>query len=173
MPRIGLETAARMKDTMKVWRPKLSFLVTFPQAEIGLPSAPTKRGPEVEAEDLCGNTETAAPVSTRNFCCETESWRKMRPPRALSCPRRRPSFPPSHRASWSSRGSTQRRTHTSCVTSKFLAICASRCGAAGRLVPASAAAIRRPGAAIGRLCTAGGRSGADRHCCQRICNRGD
>jgi hypothetical protein len=45
--------------------PKLSFLVTFPQAEIGLPSAPTKRGPEVEAEDLCGNTETAAPVSTR------------------------------------------------------------------------------------------------------------
>ena len=119
MPRIGLETAARMKDTMKVWRPKLSFLVTFPQAEIGLPSAPTKRGPEVEAEDLCGNTETAAPVSTRNFCCETESWRKMRPPRALSCPRRRPSFPPNRRASWSSRGSTQRRTHTSCVTSRI------------------------------------------------------
>ena len=52
IPRIGLETAARMKDTMKVWRPKLSFLVTFPQAEIGLPSAPVKRGPEVAAEDL-------------------------------------------------------------------------------------------------------------------------
>jgi hypothetical protein len=33
-------------------------------------------------------------VSTRNCCLETESWRKMRPPRALSCPRRRPSFPP-------------------------------------------------------------------------------
>jgi len=114
-----------MNETMKVWRPKLSFLVTFPQAEIGLPSAPTKRGPEVEAEDLCGNTETAAPVSTRKFCFETESCRKMRPPRALSCPRRRPSFPhtctcPSSSCtpSWSSRGSTQRRTHTSCVTSK-------------------------------------------------------
>jgi hypothetical protein len=43
----------------------------------------------------------------------------MRPPRALSCPRRRPSFPPNRRASWSSRGSTQRRTHTSCVTSRI------------------------------------------------------
>jgi len=27
-------------------------LVTLPQAEIGLPSAPTKRGPEVAAADL-------------------------------------------------------------------------------------------------------------------------
>ena len=116
MPRIGLETAARMKDTMKVWRPKLSFLVTFPQAEIGLPSAPTKRGPEVEAEDLCGNTETAAPVSTRNFCCETESWRKMRPPRALSCPRRRPSFP--HTCTCPSSSCTP-WPRTSCVSSKF------------------------------------------------------
>jgi hypothetical protein len=52
IPRIGLDTAARMKEKMKVWRPKLSFLVTFPQAEIGLPSAPAKRGPEVAAEDL-------------------------------------------------------------------------------------------------------------------------
>jgi hypothetical protein len=52
IPKIGLETAAKMKDTMKVWRPKLSFLVTLPQAEIGLPSAPVKRGPEVAAEDL-------------------------------------------------------------------------------------------------------------------------
>ncbi len=59
MPRIGLDTAASMKETMNVWRPKVSFLVTFPQAEIGLPSAPAKRGPEVAAEDLCGNTETA------------------------------------------------------------------------------------------------------------------
>ncbi|MFO0001916.1 MAG: hypothetical protein ACK559_12375, partial [bacterium] len=50
---------------------------------------------------------------------ETESWRKMRPPRALSCPRRRPSFPPNHRASCASRGNLWRRTHTSCVTSKF------------------------------------------------------
>ncbi len=62
-----------MKETMKVWRPKLSFLVTFPHAEMGLPSAPAKRGPEVAAEDLCGNTETAAPVLTRNCCFETES----------------------------------------------------------------------------------------------------
>jgi hypothetical protein len=109
-PRIGLDTAARMKETMKVWRPKLSFLVTLPQAEIGLPSAPAKRKPEVAAEDLCGNTETAAPVSTRN-CLETESWRKMRPPRALSCPRRRPSFPPTH----SLAGSSWRQPRTSGV----------------------------------------------------------
>jgi hypothetical protein len=58
---------------MKVWRPKVSFLVTFPHAEIGLPSAPDKSGPEVAVVDLCGKTETAAPVSTRNFCLETES----------------------------------------------------------------------------------------------------
>jgi hypothetical protein len=105
----------RMKDTMKVWRPKLSFLVILPQAEIGLPSAPAKRGPEVAAEDLCGKTETAAPVSTRNCCLETESWRKMKPPRALSCPRRRPSFPPTH----SPAGSWWRQPRTSCESSKF------------------------------------------------------
>ena len=52
IPRIGLDTAARMKETMNVWRPKLSFLVTFPQAEIGLPSAPVRLGPEGVAEDL-------------------------------------------------------------------------------------------------------------------------
>ena len=104
-----------MKETMKVWRPKLSFLVTFPQAEMGLPSAPARRGPEVAADDLCGNTETAAPVSTRNCCLETKSWRKMRPPRALSCPRRRFSFPPTHSpaCSW------WRQLHTSCGSSKY------------------------------------------------------
>ncbi len=57
-PRIDFETAARMKETTKVWRPKLSFLVTFPLEEIGFPSAPDKSGPEVVAEDLCGKTET-------------------------------------------------------------------------------------------------------------------
>jgi hypothetical protein len=41
-----------MNETMKVWRPKLSILVTFPQADIGFPSAPDKRGPEVAAADL-------------------------------------------------------------------------------------------------------------------------
>ena len=92
----------------------MSFLVTFPQAEIGLPSAPAKRGPEVAAEDLCGKTETAAPVSTRNCCFETESWRKMRPPRALSCPRRRPSFPSTD----SLAGSWWRQPRTSCECSK-------------------------------------------------------
>jgi hypothetical protein len=49
---MGLETAARMKETMNVWRPKLSVLVTLPQADIGLPSAPANMGPEVAAEDL-------------------------------------------------------------------------------------------------------------------------
>jgi hypothetical protein len=29
---------------MNVWRPKVSFLVTFPHAEMGLPSARTKAG---------------------------------------------------------------------------------------------------------------------------------
>ena len=104
-----------MKETMKVWRPKLSFLVTLPQAEIGLTSAPAKRGPEVAAEDLCGNTETAAPVSTRNCCLVTESLRKMRPPRALSCPRRRPSFPPNHNF----HGSSWPQPRTSCESSKY------------------------------------------------------
>jgi hypothetical protein len=65
IPKIGLDTAARMNETMNVWRPKVSFLVTFPHAEMGLPSAPDKSGPEVAAEDLCGKTDTAAPVSTR------------------------------------------------------------------------------------------------------------
>ena len=103
-----------MKETMKVCRPKLSFLVTFPQAKIGLPSAPAKRGPEVAAEDLCGKTETTAPVSTRNCCLDTESWRKMRPPRALSCPQRQPSFPPTD----SLAGSCWRQPPTSCECSK-------------------------------------------------------
>jgi hypothetical protein len=35
---------------MKVWIPKVSFLVTLPHAEMGLPSAPDKSGPEVAAE---------------------------------------------------------------------------------------------------------------------------
>jgi hypothetical protein len=52
IPRIGLETAARINETMKVWRPKVSFLVTLPHAEMGLPSAPDKSGPEVAAVDL-------------------------------------------------------------------------------------------------------------------------
>jgi hypothetical protein len=58
---------------MNVWRPKVSFLETLPHADIGLPSAPDKRGPEVAVVDLCGKTETAAPVSTKNCCFETES----------------------------------------------------------------------------------------------------
>jgi hypothetical protein len=52
IPRIGFDTAARINETMKVWRPKVSFLVTLPHAEIGLPSAPDKSGPEVAAADL-------------------------------------------------------------------------------------------------------------------------
>ncbi len=52
IPRMGLETAARTNETTKVWRPKLSFLVTFPQAESGLPSAPDNIGPEEAAADL-------------------------------------------------------------------------------------------------------------------------
>jgi hypothetical protein len=67
------KTAVRMNETMNVWRPKVSFLVTFPHAEKGLPFAPDKSGPEVAVVDLCGKTETAAPVSTRNCCLETES----------------------------------------------------------------------------------------------------
>jgi hypothetical protein len=58
---------------MKVWRPKVSFLVTFPHDEMGLTSAPEKSGPEVAVVDLCGKTETAAPALTRNCCLETES----------------------------------------------------------------------------------------------------
>ncbi len=52
-----------MKETAKVWRPKLSFMVTRPQEEKGFPSAPDKSGPDVAADDQCGKTETAA--STR------------------------------------------------------------------------------------------------------------
>jgi hypothetical protein len=52
MPRMGLERAARMNKTIKVWRPKLSFLVTLPKDEMGLPSAPVNRGPEVASADL-------------------------------------------------------------------------------------------------------------------------
>ncbi len=67
-PRMGLETAAKMKEQRKTDEPKQRRFVTEPQDGIGLPSAPARAGPEGGAEDLWGKTETAAPVSTKNFC---------------------------------------------------------------------------------------------------------
>jgi len=75
IPRIGLERAARMKVQRKVRRPKDNVFLTVPQEAMDLPSAPVRGVPEEGAADRCGKTETAAPVSMRKRCSETESWR--------------------------------------------------------------------------------------------------
>ncbi len=67
-PRIGLETAARMKVQRKVRTPKFNVFLTEPQDEIDFPSAPERGGPVEGCCEVCGKTLTAAPVSTRNFC---------------------------------------------------------------------------------------------------------
>jgi len=55
-----------MKEQRKEAGPKTNLFEIFPQEAMLLPSAPTRGGPEEDSEDLCGNTDTAAPVSTRN-----------------------------------------------------------------------------------------------------------
>jgi len=65
-PSIGFETAAKMKEQRKEAGPKTNLFEIFPQEAMLLPSAPTRGGPEEDSEDLCGNTDTPAPVSTRN-----------------------------------------------------------------------------------------------------------
>ena len=66
----------------------------MPQLEIPLPSAPARAGPcSAVFEAECGKTETAAPVSTKKVSPDSESLRNVKPPRALSCSRRFPSFP--------------------------------------------------------------------------------
>jgi hypothetical protein len=44
----------------------------FPRYGIGWPAAPAKAGPQGELDELWGNTEMAAPVSTRKHLWE--SW---------------------------------------------------------------------------------------------------
>jgi hypothetical protein len=87
------QAAAKMKEHKNVLKPKVSFLETFPQEGIRRPSAPVSGGPDGGVVDRCG-TLTAAPVSTRYRWLVVESVRKIRPPRALTCPRRQSSFPP-------------------------------------------------------------------------------
>jgi hypothetical protein len=75
IPRMGLETAARMKLHRNVRRPKVRVFLTVPQEGMDFPSAPMSGVPEEGAREVCGNTLTAAPVSTRNFCLLSVSWR--------------------------------------------------------------------------------------------------
>jgi hypothetical protein len=55
-PKIGLETAARMKEQMKVRRPKDNVFFIDPQEGMERPSAPVSGGPEGAAEERCGKT---------------------------------------------------------------------------------------------------------------------
>ncbi len=67
-PKIGLETAARMKEQMKVRRPKDNIFLIDPQEGMERPSVPVSGGPEGAAEERCGKTLTAVPVSTKKRC---------------------------------------------------------------------------------------------------------
>jgi hypothetical protein len=75
IPKMGLETAARMKLHRNMRRPKVRVFFTVPQEGMDFPSAPMSGVPEDGAREVCGNTLTAAPVSTRNFCLLFVSWR--------------------------------------------------------------------------------------------------
>jgi len=65
-PRIGLETAARMKETKKLRSSKVRRQLTEPQDGINFLLAPASPGPEGGAEERWGRRLNAAPVSTRN-----------------------------------------------------------------------------------------------------------
>jgi len=62
---MGLETAARINVHKKVHKPKQRVLEIFPQEAMAPPSAPVRGIPEEGEEERCGNTLTAAPVSTK------------------------------------------------------------------------------------------------------------
>jgi hypothetical protein len=65
-----------MKEQMKVRRPKDNvFFFIEPQEGMEPPSAPVSVGLEGVAEERCGKTLTAAPVSTKKRCSEELSWR--------------------------------------------------------------------------------------------------
>jgi hypothetical protein len=73
-----------MKVQRKVRKPKLRVRVTVPQEAMDFPSAPVSGKPEEGDEEEWGRTLTAAPVSTKKFTFDLASWRKIRPPTALS-----------------------------------------------------------------------------------------
>jgi hypothetical protein len=64
-----------MKEQMKVRRPKENVFLIDPHEGMERPSAPVSGGPEGAAEERCGKTLTAAPVSTKKRCSEELSWR--------------------------------------------------------------------------------------------------
>jgi len=96
--RMGLETAAKMKESKKVRSPQVRRRLTVPQDRIYFLSAPDSPGPEGGAEERWGRRLTAASVSTRNCCFVSSSCKKIRPPRVLIS-WRQTSFPPA-RCSW-------------------------------------------------------------------------
>jgi hypothetical protein len=65
IPKIGFDTAAKMKVHRKVRKPKERLFETVPQEAMARPSAPVSGIPEEGAEERCGKTLTAAPVSTK------------------------------------------------------------------------------------------------------------
>jgi hypothetical protein len=67
MPRIGVATAASKKSNSKLWPVKQTVRRRRPQAEIGLPLAPTRCGPVGGAKLECGRIEIDAPESTKNL----------------------------------------------------------------------------------------------------------
>jgi hypothetical protein len=85
IPKMGLETAARMKLHRNVRRPKVSVFLTVPQEGMDFPSAPMRGVPEEGALEVCGNTLTATPVSTRNFCLLSVSLHFASPSPPIMC----------------------------------------------------------------------------------------
>jgi hypothetical protein len=83
-PKIGFVTAAKMNVQRKVRKPKLRVRVTVPQEAMAFPLAPVSGNPEEGDDEEWGRTLTAAPVSTKNCIFDLASWRKIRPPTALS-----------------------------------------------------------------------------------------
>jgi len=51
MPKMGLDTAAKMKEHKKEFKPKANLFVTRPQEAMVLPSAPTSGGPDGAAAE--------------------------------------------------------------------------------------------------------------------------
>ncbi len=60
---------------MNVRRPKFKVFLIDPQEGMERPSVPVSGSPEGAAAERCGNTLTAAPVSTKKRCSDVRSCR--------------------------------------------------------------------------------------------------
>jgi hypothetical protein len=67
-PKIGKATLASKKFQLNRRPAATTSICRRPQQLIREPSAPRSAGPHVGSVEVCGNTEKAAPESTRNRC---------------------------------------------------------------------------------------------------------